>query len=926
MVSRQSPPSTKADVFVYESSLNNSGRSNQDQVGPNPTGSTKRTARACVRCRKQKLKCDSYRPCALCVRANVACVSRPESLAEGKKSELIQLAPSQSTPQNGHGNYTATSVGLPSMASLTESMSIGLPHPQNSMISSDMHDQPPPMKLRRLLYPEPSRGEASFSSDTPPHPLSYGPPRSNLGVSTFETEPRPSSFSLPSPRPIASLLSSDVHNRPFQFPDKTASATPDPSTVNTLESSAPLSSQASVASVIDTNSVVLKPASSPISRIRSSVTPSNSTISELERVSSLIWTHSRPTTASLMRHLPPRPVMDYAIAVYFNTVHWFLLAIHEGDFLERYNLLMDAYESDPTKVSDSDEDFTFLHVLMLVIALGGRYIVTHPARRKKVAKMYQDVQAGTVDSATEIDKIMSQLVYVTRTHLLDSLSCCTLSTVQACILLGSYYLYHSDPNLAWSIFGSGLKSAQALGLHRDAAGVKGEKSQLRRRIFWSLYNYDRFAAMCYGRPLGIDDSDCDVGLPNEDNAYPPHDRSSYLMIEDDLKLSQPFSSATHRNPPTLLTYQVCKLQFYIILGEIISVLYKQGLKGCAKHVRQFEEIAVFEPEAVSTTPIASIEDLLPVIQRLEAKLRNWYEAVPDVLKLGEYDDQDVNYVASPSVDDEEEDNIIIPDRDDKVSELVSVRQRRSRIKRDTFGMQALLLQVAYDNAIIILHRPLLAFRHQSRSPGGSDPFAQSANACWQAAMRTSKIAGHAAFSKIQTSHGVGYVGIQLFTAGVLLSVFGSSEPLSQRALESKRGLSRIIQMQKSLKLKILVGNQGFRILESLARVVVQKEMEKILSGGPYADNINRHGIPASDKRYDETKGGSEGGAGPGKDDDDRSAAVVLTRLSYHLNGSTSFSDPNALAAYNAQFPHHKEIVENQSFNETLLNLERGNVY
>jgi hypothetical protein len=46
-----------------------------------------RARQACLRCRKQKLRCDDTRPCALCVRVGVECEERPENKEPHKPLE-----------------------------------------------------------------------------------------------------------------------------------------------------------------------------------------------------------------------------------------------------------------------------------------------------------------------------------------------------------------------------------------------------------------------------------------------------------------------------------------------------------------------------------------------------------------------------------------------------------------------------------------------------------------------------------------------------------------------------------------------------------------------------------------------------------------------------------------------------------------------
>ena len=69
-----------------------------------------------------------------------------------------------------------------------------------------------------------------------------------------------------------------------------------------------------------------------------------------------------------------------------------------------------------------------------------------------------------------------------------------LETVQTCILQGSFYLYNAQPNLALAILGSGIKSAQAMGLHMESSWKteSDEVREIQRHIWWSLYTFDRY--------------------------------------------------------------------------------------------------------------------------------------------------------------------------------------------------------------------------------------------------------------------------------------------------------------------------------------------------------------------------------------------------------------------------------------------------
>lgn len=591
----------------------------------------------------------------------------------------------------------------------------------------------------------------------------------------------------------------------------------------------------------------------------------------------LPWTHARASAASLLTHLPPRPVADYLVAVYFNTVHWFMVVLHEGHFIHNYKAMMDLYAQDPKLVSNTDEDFTFVVLVLTVVVLGGRYTPMHSARARRCKEIYAGFCRSVPSYATgnrsepdtqfDIVKTTSLLFSVVRSNTTDNVACGTLATVQSLLLLGSLCLFHGESNLSWAYSGLTIRTAQALGLHRDGSERRWnspyyermsytERCQLRRRLFWAVHTGDRFLAMCYGLPLLMSDDDCLAGTPCEDDVYPLPGCSSFLMIEDDLAAVGP---AANGRPVTLLTYQTYKLHIYIILGEIISSIYRPSNGGRNPILSRFEPKATGS-EASSQPQKEEGLTLIETAQRLEAKLRNWYNDLPPALRLSD----DMSYppyktelalAAASTMDGDEDvlsedDEIIIPASDDLLRGHEGTQRRRRRLRTSIYGLQALLLQLAYDNALILIHRPILALRTStgtgsSNNPQASavtrDAFSRSVDACWRAALRISRIGGHHIFDRGLQAHAVSYVGIHLFMAGVVISVFANSNPLGRRAWEAKQGLRRIIRMQRRLRRKVVVSGQGLAILENLAREVVRKEIRSILAHDEETDGEEQRG-------------------------------------------------------------------------------------
>jgi gamma-glutamyl phosphate reductase len=68
-----------------------------------------------------------------------------------------------------------------------------------------------------------------------------------------------------------------------------------------------------------------------------------------------------------------------------------------------------------------------------------------------------------------------------------------IEAVQVSILLASFYMYNARPNLAFAVLGACIKSAQAMGLHRESTwrGYSQIAREVRRRTWWTIYIFDR---------------------------------------------------------------------------------------------------------------------------------------------------------------------------------------------------------------------------------------------------------------------------------------------------------------------------------------------------------------------------------------------------------------------------------------------------
>ncbi|KAF4172371.1 hypothetical protein CNMCM8927_001429 [Aspergillus lentulus] len=154
-------------------------------------------------------------------------------------------------------------------------------------------------------------------------------------------------------------------------------------------------------------------------------------------------------------------------------------------------------------------------------------------------------------------------------------------------------------------------------------------------------------------------------------------------------------------------------------------------------------------------------------------------------------------------------------------------------------LQALALQLAYDNLHIILHRSVAFGASCHDIPyGGNTAHGQGSSLhreeLLQSALRTSEL-GH--YSHIlqacRRTHAVMHVSICLFTAGVVLYTICLSGPLSPSSQKAKAGIMAIIHLHRnSFPGQHLLSAQSAKILEDAVAAVMQHEQQLILGNPP----------------------------------------------------------------------------------------------
>lgn len=166
----------------------------------------------------------------------------------------------------------------------------------------------------------------------------------------------------------------------------------------------------------------------------------------------------------------------------------------------------------PTEMQMLDAYFLHFHAFApLIDELSFRetYMVSRRRDDHWFALLNIVLALGSVAATRPEDQTHQMYFLRFKNHLsLTSLGSLHLETIQALGLFGGWYCHYiSQPNLSYSLIGTALRMATALGMHKEfgdsskpPSPAKIASMDLRSRIWWSLVCMDTWAGMTLGRP------------------------------------------------------------------------------------------------------------------------------------------------------------------------------------------------------------------------------------------------------------------------------------------------------------------------------------------------------------------------------------------------------------------------------------------
>ncbi|KAG0209654.1 hypothetical protein BGX28_010170 [Mortierella sp. GBA30] len=271
--------------------------------------------------------------------------------------------------------------------------------------------------------------------------------------------------------------------------------------------------------------------------------------------------------------LPPRDLADHLIECYFTFVHPYMPVLHRPTFMRQYR------STDPSMRPPGV-------LLNAMFAIASRYS-THPEIVGLDPESFGDEYFDRAKRLTDFEYELPRQ-----------------SSIQALLLMTIYrFTSAKSGGRVWVMLGMAIRMAQDMGMHRNSARwhLPPLETELRKRLWWACYVMDRWVSSCMGRPLAIDDIDCDIDYPSaveQDWADPDGKAGS---PDDD-------SEKTKEESSFALRYFIENIKLAQIIGQILQRVYSATTRSHG-------------PGQVSST-----------VAELDTLLTKWLLALPPDLK------------------------------------------------------------------------------------------------------------------------------------------------------------------------------------------------------------------------------------------------------------------------------------------------------
>ncbi|RKF65202.1 putative transcriptional regulatory protein PB24D3.01 [Erysiphe neolycopersici] len=201
---------------------------------------------------------------------------------------------------------------------------------------------------------------------------------------------------------------------------------------------------------------------------------------------------------------------DQILHSYYCSIHLVMPILHWSTFLNEYENVYKAGSFQNVLPE-------WISLLYTVLAVGSLFNKEQVTQRPKRGREFIDISLKLSDNWTD-----------------DF----TLDHARAAVLTSIFFAEVNLKSAARRWLAISVCISQEIGLHTEFGSWSTSQLEIRRRVWWGVYIWDRQISLEYGRPSFIKDTDCDVSFPSavedhkiyEAGVLLPSNTSPYNMI------------------------------------------------------------------------------------------------------------------------------------------------------------------------------------------------------------------------------------------------------------------------------------------------------------------------------------------------------------------------------------------------------------
>ena len=321
----------------------------------------------------------------------------------------------------------------------------------------------------------------------------------------------------------------------------------------------------------------------------------------------------------------------------------------------------------------------------------------------------------------------------------------------------------------------------------------------------------RFSSITYGRPLGINDKDCNVAMPS--------------LVEEDIFFAPRATSDPHPSKRiSYSAYQHSLNELYLIASPAIESLYS---------ARENQSAA---------------NEYLILLGKITKDLWRWRQDLPTQLSLN------LDRDCLPQLGETDRVYRLQGLSLHLTFESLQIILHRPFLKRH---LKAMWPQGTHGSSRIDGENISTATTFADTTAGGELDTLDSQHQWWEAAVRTARTTEslNLVNQAIET-HLVSFFALNLFNAAIVMVVLALSDPLHDRAQQAKRAVTGIYHLQKSLGPRSVLSQQSSQVIYKLVELLLRREREAILEPPavvPTRDILGRDIPPGRERSAHQSK-------------------------------------------------------------------------